>query len=294
MARFGITAISLNGTQYSGIRGYQFDPGLEVNSEGSDGTVYETYHVVTATKPMAEFTTFSLKTMITALNDSSDLPLEALNGSTGLVMYGQKYLSGSPGFNASSVHASRTAANGVIYMTGIRWSRGQKAEMALRAMFKSTNGTTDPVTAAVNAALPTQPIPTEGFTLSALTINGSTITTVNSIDIAIDPRMEFEYTTGLPHPTDISAAGVNGKLAITLRADVGDIDLGSGTGSVSAVFTKYAQGGGLDADTVTLTCNANWTSEEGLSGDNGQPMSRTLVTRTRYAGSTRPFAWATA
>ncbi|HYG69179.1 MAG TPA: hypothetical protein VD838_16025 [Anaeromyxobacteraceae bacterium] len=290
MSRFGIAQISLNGTLRAGVRGYQLDRGLEIESDGSDGVVYETAHHLIAAKPMADITSLSLKTMLSALNDSTDLPLESLDGASGLVMYGQKAASNAPGFASGSVHLTRTGLRGLIYMAGLRWSRGSKAEMALRAMFKAASGETDPITAG-SGALPTQPTPDLGFALSSLTLAGDTIDTVNSFEIGIDPKFEFEYSTGLPYPTDITGAGANGKLAITGRADLGDCDLGDGEGSCVAVFKRYAIGGGFGSDTVTLTLNAAWSTEEGIGGENGSPMGRNLFIRTRHDGSTKPFTW---
>ncbi len=294
MSRFGIQQFKLNGTFYPGAKGFSLDRGVEVNSEGSDGTVYETAHHVTRRKPTCEITTHSLKDIFSAMTDGTDLPVLTLNGSTGLVLIGAKQATTAVGYNSGSVHESRTALNGLIYVAGIRWSLGQPAEAMLKGLFISTDGTTQAITESSVAALPTAAIPDFGFALFSLTLNGSTITSVDSLEVAIDPHFEHDYSRGLPEPTAIMGAGTNGKLAITLKADVGDLDLGAGTGSCSLVFKRYALGGGFGTDTLTLTFNAAWSVEESIGGDNGRPMRKPLLVRTRYAGSTKPLTWAVA
>jgi hypothetical protein len=294
MSRFGIQQFSLNGTAYPGAKGYTIDRGVEVRSEGSDGTVYETAHHVMRRRPTAEITTLSLKTIISALADTTDFPNLALNGSTGLVMYGARQIANQVGYSASSVHETRTGLNGVIYLAGIRWSLGQPAEAMLKALFKSTDGETQALSESSAAALLTAPVPDFGFGLYTLTLNGSTIVAVDSLEVAIDPRFDFDYSRGLPEPTSIIGAGSNGKLSITLKAELGDIDLGAGTGSCVVVFKRYAIGGGFGTDTVTLTFNAAWSIEENLGGENGRTMRKGLLVRTRFASSTKPLTIAVA
>lgn len=294
MARFGIQAMNLNNVVYGGVAGWQYDPGRTVDSSGLDGLQYETMQHETALAPQADITTRSLKTVITALNDSTDLPLKALDGTNGLKLIAGKAASGAPGYASGSVHVQRTALRGLIAMTGVRWSKGGKAEMALKAMIRGTgDGLTAPVTESL-VALPAQPTPDFGFTLSAMTLSGGTIVAADSVDLSIDAGFEHEYLNGLPVPTDIIGAGVKKPLSATLRADIGDCDLGSGTGAVSLVFTRYANGGGFGTDTVTFTLNGVWTTEEGLGGQSNSPATRSLLVRTRWNGTTKPLAWATA
>lgn len=293
MSRFGIQQISINGALYQGWTGYLLDRGVEVESDGSDGTVYETAHHVISRKPMADLKTRALKAALGLLAGSLDLPLVVLNGTTGLVMYGAKAASDGPAFAGGSVHVSRTGLRGVVYMAGVRWARKQKAEMTLKALFRSADGTTASI-AEGTAALPAAPTPDQGFALTALTLNGVAVGAVNSVDLSADPKLEHDYSTGLPEPVDINGAGARGKLAVALKADIGDLDLGAGTGAVSLVFTRYAIGGGFTTDTVTFTLNGQWSVEESIGGDNGSPMSRSLLVRTRHDGTNRPLAWAVA
>lgn len=289
MSRFGIQQVKINNTLYSGWRGYQLNRGIEIDAQGSDGTVYETAQHAIRSSPIADLTSRDLKTLLALMTTSTDFPCLALDGTNGMVMYGAR--SAVASYDATAVHVSRVGLRGLLFAAGVRWAGpGSKAEMAIRAMFKSNVGTTQAVTDGGSVALPAQPAPDQGWTLSALNLNGSPIKTVNSCDLSFDPKFAFDWDTGLPEPVDIIPPGPGGQFVVQLDADVGDIDLGQGTGAVSAVYKRYAHGGGFASDQVTHTLSGNYTIEESFGGDNGAPMSRKLKVRTRHDGTTKPWA----
>lgn len=292
MSRFAIQQIKFNNVLYPGIAGWSADTGIEVNSDALDGTVHETAHHGVSSAPVAELTTRNLAFM-SVLDGSLDAPLKDFDGTNGLVLYGAKGASRAPGYASGSVHLTRSSPHGILLCTGINWSEKQKAELALKAMFLSANGTS-PALVPGTAALPALPVPDFGYVLSSLTLNGSAIESVESLGITCDHKAAFEYLAGLPEPTDVSMAGVNGAVAWRLAANIGDCDVGSGTGACAAVFKRLAQGGGIGTDTLTVTFNANWSVEEGLGGQAGSPMGRQLVVRPRLSGTTRPVTWTVA
>lgn len=296
MTAFGIQGVYVNNTQYVGVRGTQFDRGRQFYSDGSDGTVHETHHAIIQARSQAEFTTVAMKTMIAALGTSgtTEFPLVALDTTNGLVMYGAKAATTAPGYDSSSVHMTKTCLNGVVVMESVKWSLGNPAEMMLRALFMSTSGSTDPITTGTSAALPTQAHNTEAFTLSALTINGVAQDTCESVEITVDHKFTQDFSTGLPYPIFVSGAGPNGRASIRMTADVRNVSATEGTGAVSAVFTNLANGGTLGANTVTFTFNGPWSLEDTITGGNASPMTKRLVVRPSYNGSTKPLTWAVA
>ncbi len=203
-----------------------------------------------------------------------------------------KAASNAPGYSASSVHVTKTGLNGVVVMESVKWGLGQAAEMSLRALFKSTDGTTDPITTATNVALPTQSTNTEAFTLSAMTLNGSTVDSCESVELTVDHKFDQSFSTGLPYPLDIFGAGPNGRASIRLNADIRDVGFAEGSGAVSLVFTNLANGGTLGANTVTLTLTGGWALEENITGGNSGAMTKRMVVRPYYNGSTKPLTWA--
>jgi hypothetical protein len=291
MSRFAIQQIRFNNVLYPGVSGWNVSPGLDINSDQLDGTVHETAHHVMETAPTAELTTRNLG-FLDELDDSTDVWVKAMDASNGLELIGGRANSLLPGYVGTSTHLSRKGTRGVLLGTGIRWAKKGKAELTLKAMFISADGTTAALASAANIALPAAPVPDFGYKLSSLTINGSSIAGVESLDITCDPKAEFEYQTGLPEPVDVLMAGVNGAAMWRMNASIGDADLGAGTGAVAAVFTRLALGGGFGSNTLTVTFNANYSTEEGVGGQAGSSISRQLVVSPRQNGATKPVTWA--
>jgi hypothetical protein len=292
MSRFVIQQARVNEVLYPGIAGWVANPAPEINSDALDGVVHETAHHVMRTAPTADLTTRNLA-IISALTGSTDAPILALDGTNGLELIGGKANSLAPDYLSGSVHVCRKMAHGVLVFTDLSWSKGGKAEVKLKGYGTSADGTTAAMTATA-VALPTAPVPDYGYILSALTLNGSVVRTVESLNITCDPRAAHEYQAGLPEPVDVSMAPVNGPVQWRLNASIGDCDTGSGTGAVVAVFTRLTTGGGLGSATLTFTFNANWSQEESLGGQAGGSMTRALIVRPRLSGSTKPVAWAVA
>lgn len=290
MSRFAIQQIRFNNVLYPGVSGWNVAPGLDINSDQLDGTVHETAHHLMETAPTAELTTRNLA-FLDELDDSTDVWVKALDAANGLELIGGRANSLLPGYVGTSTHLSRKGTRGVLLGTGIRWAKKGKAELTLKAMFISADGTTAALTPAANIALPAAPTPDFGYKLTSLTLNGSSISAVESLDITCDPKAEFDYQTGLPEPIDVLMAGVNGAAMWRMAANIGNADLGSGSGAVAAVFTKLANGGGLGANTLTITFNSNYSTEEGVGGQAGSSIGRQLIVRPRYNGSTKPVTW---
>jgi hypothetical protein len=291
MSKFSIQGISCNGSMYGGVRGQQLDHGNQIDSEGSDGQVNEAMHSILRAAKTADITTLAARAWTNILTGSLDLPMLALDGVNGLKMYGALAASNAPGFDAGSNHQVRTGLRGLIYASGYRWSFPGYLELSLRAMFTSAVGTTDPITPST-AALPTQLLSTEKLTLESLTAGAQSLTSVRSVDVQIDPKFDFDYSTGLPFPVDITGAGARGHLAVKMEIDTDELALGAGTGACSAVF-RAASGNGATIGTtgLQLTLNGAWSVEESEGGSQGSPKNRRLVVRTTKVGATRPLTW---
>jgi hypothetical protein len=294
MSRFAVQQIRFNNTLYPGVSGWSYDPGDNINSDQLDSTVQETAHHHMQTGPTADLATRDLGFLAT-LNGSTDIWQKAMDGTNGLVLIGGKANANAPGYQAGTVHVARTGLRGSLFGTGINWSKGGKAELALRGMMISANGTTAAVSDAL-VALPTAPDPDFGWVVSALTLDGDSIGAAESVGVTVDPKAGFDYLAGLPEPTDVLMAGVNGAAMWRLAASIGDCDLGgNGTGAVSVVYRRLATGGGFSvaaSSTLTVTFNSAWSVEGGIGGQAGSPMARSILVRPRQNGATKPVTWA--
>jgi hypothetical protein len=294
MARFAIQQIRLNNVLYPGVTGYGIDPGDQVEAQASDGTVHNTAHHLLGAQPMADLSSLSIKSMMSALNGSLDLPLLQLDGTNGLEMFFAKGASNGPGYTAGTTHSRRQALRGSIYVSSIRWSRGSRAEMSLRAMFFSGDGNAASISSSSTVALPTLPVSDAAFGLESLTIAGTACPEVDDLELTIDPKFAHEFSYGLPYPTNLKGAGVTGQVDVTLSATVGNIESGVGTGSTSFVLKRFTHGGGFGTDSVTCTLNGAWSLESAADARVGGDATHRLTVRTRYDGTNRPLTWVTA
>lgn len=294
MSRFAVQQTRFNNVLYPGISGWSHDPGDNISSDQLDGTVQESAHHHMQTGPTADLTTRDLG-FLSVLNGSTDIWQKAMDGTNGLVLIGGKANANAPGYQGGSVHLARTGLRGSLLGTGINWSRGGKAELALRGMMISADGTT-PAVDPTAIALPAAPVPDFGWVVSALTLDGDSIGSAESVGVTVDPKAAFDYFDGLPEPTDVLMAGVNGAAVWRLAASIGDCDLGgNGTGAVSVVYRRLATGGGFSVaanSTLTITFNSAWSVEAGVGGQVGSPMSRSMIVRPRQNGATKPVTWA--
>lgn len=294
MSTYGLQAVSVNGAQFFGCRGHVLDLGNKIESEGSDGTVFEQYHTMLQRPSVASWSTIACKQMMTALGTSgtAQIPFVALDGANGLVLVHAKASPSAPGYSASAVHHSSTGLNGVIVMESFKWSLGSFAVMAMKGYPISTNGTTAALAISDTAALPTQSSSQQGYSLSALTLNGVAAASVSSVSITIGHKFDFDFLAGCPYPTAVTGAGPKGRAEIRMEAEIRDVSQTEGSGTCSAVFTNNVQGGTFGASTITHTFNAAWALKDSDSAANTSPSATKLVVRPLWNGSTNPYTWA--
>lgn len=298
MTAYAVQAITLNGSQYSGVVGESSDRQRKIRKDASDGTVHRTLVSAIRTAPKADLRTLALLTMLPVLNDSTDIPCKALNGSTGLVLWGGKADTTKPGYNASGVHRRRTGISGLLCADSISWSPGNAAEMAMSAYFIGATGSTDPLADSDAGTLPSLPVPAEALVLTALTRGGSPITDISGFTVNIDHKCTNEkdpecYSAGLPHPVSILTGGVNDAVDITLDLESTNLSLAESAGETwVATYTKLAQGGTIGSTGVILTFS-NVYGHDLAEGGNYPGKAKKTSGETRFDGTNKPFAWTT-
>lgn len=295
MTAHAIQAVKVNAATQYGFRGYQYDPAENVDIETADGGVYERGHHVTSAAPAVELTTRNLAAVFASpFNGSSDLPLAVLDGSNGIEMFGAKAVEGAPGFASGTVHRYRKAANGRLWVAGVSWRQGDKAEARVSGLLTSADGTTNPIGDTTTASLPTAGTAIYGYELTALVLAGVSVTDMQSVELGIDGKFAPRYLLGRPYPTAVIGAGPTGPLEVVLDVESAELATASGSGACSLVFTALAHGGGFSASTVTLTLNGAWGRSGHWSGAAESTMSKGMRFRTRHDGSNRPMTWVVA
>lgn len=299
MSVYALNPLSINGTALAAITEVRYDRRLDIVALGSDGTAHTTYRGIRKCRPLVEFTTLHAKELAALVVGSTDCPMVALNGTTGLNFVGAKMSTTAPGYNASAVHQSYVAARGQVFLNSLRWQANGNLECGCQAFLISADGTTDPVVEASNAALPTQGLASGPFVLYSLTLGGTALTEVASVDLQIDHRAENNiddqcFSCGLPYPTAVAQAGPNGPIDMTLTVEIPDLGSTVSTAAVSVVFKRVTQGGVIGTDSVTLALAACMIQAEERRLTQGNAAMRRYVCRPRYDNSTKPLTITTA
>lgn len=292
MTAYGRAYTKINGTDIKSCRSRGVDRRVRAFSGGLDGTLHQTFHGGIRTAPLINFTTLDLGALLTLLSNL-ETPMVALNGTTGVAMVWPKAGGAAPGDDSSSVHRSETMLRGSVYLDGIEWSSGDAAEATCSAFGICTDGTTDPVTTAQNAALPTAVYPSVAYVLTAFTVNGVSVTDLSrfSLRLAHGARNDDDsscYLHGKPHPTAVLHPGPGGPIAMELGFETGDLGATIALGNIVATFTPLAAGAiGTSGTAKTLTMVPGLLIETGPT--DGAPSRRSYRSLLKHDGTNRPL-----
>lgn len=299
VAPFSIQSAKFNNTYYSGLQGHGADYGLELISPESDGTVHETLHSIGRLFPRANFSTLAIQTMLAALNDSTDAPLKALDGTNGLVLVGAKNADNAPGYASGSNHEAITGLRGLLYATGLSCAGGAApAVLNLAAAFISDNGSNAALTPSA-VALPTQPTPVEAWVLSGINHNAAALDGFSNLNWSIDARVRQVHSGSDLYPRMVAAGGSGGPIRHRLTFDTTDLAwirslgaLGS-TAAITFTLAQLAQGGTRGATVGTFTFNGRFSVVRNPgTGGTGNPMSASVEVLPRWDGTNKPVTWA--
>lgn len=285
--------VRLNNTLRTSVLEASFDPRRVRMAHVSDGMAYEQEHTAMREAPTISLVVTDLHEWLGVL--SGTYGFVALDGTNGLEVFHLKGASSGPGYSSSSVHQRRRMISGLVCLNELSWSPDAEARASLTAYGISSDGTTNPAIVTDNNALPTFPTVSRRFVLQALTIAGDTITRVRSLRIAIDPRHSNSdaacYNVGLPFPTTVLSAGPMGPAAITLEAELNEMEAatGEGSGAVTATFRDISGGGAVGTRQVAVTINGGYAWVEGTSANGQGPVSKRLVVTSRHDGTNLPL-----
>lgn len=292
MSAYGLQAVTIDATVLSGIKAYSLDRRERMLAADTDGTLHQTFHAAKRGAPKVDFSTVAVESLMGILTGSLDAPMKNIATAADFLFALQA--SATPGYGGT--HRGIRLSKGHIYLVGLKWSPSADGlEAACSAFGLSADGTTDPVT----LITPTLPVvtPVEVFTLTSLTLGGVAVTKCQSLDIGIDPKAENNvedvcYDLGLPFPKEMAVAGAAGPIEVSATVETLDQAAAPATsGSLIAVFTQFAFGGHLAANTMTVTINAGQIREESRTG--GRPSGRRFKILGRHDGTNRPITIST-
>ncbi len=291
--RFRLQQIVLAGSAYPGGQDYTVDRQRQVQALVQDGSRYEQSHIVTQAAPGADIESLHLGWIFggsAPWNASSDLPIAQISGD-GLDLYGAKESVDVPGIDSASEHVRHRISAGIIHLARLSWSKGGNALATLRVLAKSSDGEADPIVRSIANApggLPAGVTNTHAWVVTAATLGAGAVD-LESVDIELDPALMQAYQLGLPQPKDV--IGTGGPVVIGLSGMTHDLRAADGAGACSLVLRQRSHGGGLQAQTLTLTFYGAYVWEEPVSGASGGPRQRQFRATTRHDGTNRPMTW---
>lgn len=294
MTAFAFNLVKINGTAQFGVRNPDYQPREKQLPADQDGTVWQTSSPVIRAAPMFRWTTVAVKTLLVLFGTTSRPPNVALDGTNGIEAIGAKINATGPGYDATTVHASRKCLNGLLVLAGLSWKPGDVVEATCEAYTTSTAGGTNPIVTATVAA-PTIPVNTEQLVLSS--VSGIPSTRIASLDVSITHQVENNdeticYNAGLPYPVLLKQPGVGGAVEWLATFETTDLTTALSNGTVSIVFGVLNHNGvGLAAGTATVTLNNCQIREEGITG---KPGLRKVTVRATWDGTSFPGTIATA
>lgn len=303
LTEFGILHAELNGSSLNGAQGQAADHGSQIRSPSSDGSVQETLHYIPRYTPRADMSSLAIKTIMDLLNGSVYAPIKALNGTTGLALYGAKVASDAPAYASGTVHEKLVATHGVLAATGLSWQQDAEAVLSLAAILRSNDGGDSGPWTGSQATLPTIPTNEEAWTVTGLvipTLAASGIDGLQSVELSMNPGIEPRWNGSKPYPSLIRGGGANGPVQHRLSFSSSDQTLQrtlaggvAYAGAVVLTLTKYSQGAGLSATTFAFTLNdCLIVNADALSGQQGSPQATNFQVIPRFDGTNNALSWA--
>lgn len=261
-----IQCLQLNSTKYDGIVDMRFDPGLDVQKEGSDSNPRAQIATAIPKRPRLEWTTKK----VSAHNTLFGIDGYAVSANA-LEAYGVTAAAGSSprGTTGNKINVT----NGVVVPMRLTADM-TTAQIAYACYCGGIGAGTVPYTVTTGQTVPTGPTLSEAFALGAITRAGSAIGGVTSCNIdfgfavtqQMDPGKEYPVLVYiLTHEPVISIGAMDDSLLNALTP------AGSGDAIVITLKKKAAAGAYSGSGDITLTTNLEYVAMSNWAGTHNNP-----------------------
>ncbi len=273
------------------VQNFECSPAIAKTVQASDGAVDPTYVAVMSQSPRITFGSTALATILGSCGISGAV-IDADGTYPGLVCWFQKMAEG--GVRASgSNHLKLTAKEGILVPRSISAGMDGPATMTLEAVL-TYDGTNDPIVIADSQALSGSPAVGELFTVGPVSINGTTLEGIQSIEIDFGIQVTVQGGDGQVWPTycAIMSRGPSIRVRTTDVSSLSTFGLtGTAQGATDSVvyLRKVDEGGTRVADGtaqhLSFTVDEGHISVEGANvSQDGAAMADVTITPT-YDGT---------
>lgn len=228
------------------VQSVQVSPGATANPYRVSGGISPSQHFGGPVDPRATITS---QDVASAMAISNILTAGIYVSSGTILVPFQKRAAGST-IAGSLSHDTLSAANGLIVPRSIECQQDGDATVSLEVFFRSTDGTTNPVTQNVDQSLTGETFDSV-YSLGPASINGTTISEV--LSLSVDPGITVLQTraNGGLYPDQIYIQMLDPKITITFR-DIADqtdnFGFGATVGTAMVAYLRKRSGVGYVAN----------------------------------------------
>lgn len=241
-----------------------------IESGFASGGITPEAKFLTKAEPVATWTTSDIASVIAGIDLETGL---CLSSATISIPWATQNCGGATG----SGHTVISGSNGFAVIQSITARQGETAIATVECCFLSTNGFLAP-TSASSGSLTSAAFVGE-YTLSAVSVNSTSLTGVTGFTVSPNVAYEKRYTNGGIYPTHIFLGQVVPHIDITFENQAYASTYGplfAAMSSASCSMIKRLDGGALDEDTVAVSFGGGIISMETISGQGRTPAEVTL------------------
>jgi len=287
---YTIAGMQSGATVYKDIGSHQIAPNLQRMLLGGSGGVHSTFTAVGKIMPIMDFTSGDIKTILADLTNQIAKAI-----SSDFHVWFQKMAEGGLR-SAGLTHTKGTIVEGMLFPVSLSLADGQPAAMSCQIVLTSADGSASPLTLTGSQALVAAAGAAEGWTLGAVTLNGSTLEGVSSVTINFGINPLTLGASGLVYPTftgvgkmaptiSITAEGIDEFLAWGLPGQAQDA-----TDSTIQI-DDLAEGGLRGSSPITCSIDAGMMHTENVGLDDGANAKHALILQPTHDGLALPLAW---
>lgn len=228
-----------------GVTNVTLSTGIKPVEGMAAGQITPSFVGIMSAEPTITVTLYDIGTMLTNGIGTAPLPFGSGQTCTGITVWGvQAQEDGEIVMSGSNqVGVEYVVAQGMAIFTSCSARQGSPATVTMTIYAESTDGVTDPITVTSGVNLPSIPVLGQMYTVGQSEINGSTLSSTNSIDYAGNWQIRRDGSNGNVFATETYASQYKPTLTIgsydaSLYGTYGG-SLGTALGSSS--FVCYLQ-----------------------------------------------------
>jgi len=287
---YTIAGMQSGATVYKDLRSHRISPNLQRMLLGGSGGVYHTFAAVGKMMPIFDFTSGDIKVILADLTSQIAKVI-----SSDFYIWFQKMAEGGLR-TAGATHTKGTIVEGMLIPVTLSLADGASAALSCQVILTSADGTTTPLTLTGSQALVASAGAGAGWTLGAVTLNGSTLEGVESVTINFGISPMTLGGSGTPYPTFTAVSKMDPTITITAAGIDEFLSWGLSGQAQNATdstiqIDDMTEGGLRGSSPITCSIDEGLMHTDSVDLGDGGPARHSLVLQPTYDGTALPLAW---